>query len=136
MRAISMALVAAGALSLLAACGEKEPSKLTFEQVGAELGKGDDSFTAYLKTLSNRKIDWSGTVVEVRRWFEDDYMKAAGATVDLDGKAGADAFVHIKIGDADRLKAGARFGFVAHITGFRREDERLVIELQADSLKL
>lgn len=136
MRAICMALAAAGALSLLAACGEREPSKLTFEQISSELGKGEDSFTAYLKTLSNRKIDWSGAVVEVQRWNEDDYMKAAGVMVDVDGKAGADAFVHIKVGDADRLRAGARFGFVANITGSRREDGRLVIELQADSLKL
>lgn len=135
MRAFSMALAAAGAFLLLAACAEKEPSQLTFEQVGGELAKGQDSFTAYLKTLPNRKIDWSGTVVEVRRWYEDDYMKAAGVVVDLDGKAGGDAFVHIKIGDADRLKAGARFGFIAEITGAQREDGRLVVELHAKSLK-
>lgn len=136
MRALSIALAVAGIFSLLAACGEKEPSKLSFEQVGGELRKGDDSFRAYLKTLSNRKIDWSGTVVQVRRWFEDDYMKAAGVMVDLDDKAGADAFVHITVGDADRLQAGARVGFVAEITGSRIENERLVVELHAKSLKL
>jgi len=136
MRTIRVIMAVAAALPLLAACGDKEPSKLTFEQVGGELGKGDDSFRAYLKTLSNRKIDWSGTVVQVRRWFEDDYMKAAGVTVDLDGKDGVDAFVHITVGDADRLKAGARVGFVAEITGSRIESERLVVELHAQSLKL
>jgi hypothetical protein len=136
MRALSIAVAVAGGLSLLVACGEKEPSKVTFEQVSGELGKGEDAFTAYLKTLSNRKIAWSGTVVGVRRWFEDDYMKAAGVMVDLDGKAGADAFLHIKIGDADRLKAGARVSFVAEITGLRREEGQLVVELHAKSLTL
>ena len=135
MRALSMALASA-ALLFLAACGDKAPSTLTFEQVSGELQKGQGPFAAYLKSLSNRKIDWTGTILEVRRWNEDDYMKAAGVMVDVDGKEGADAFVHIKVGDADRLKAGARIGFVAEMTGSQREDERLVIELQAQSLKL
>ena len=136
MRALSIALASAAALLLLAACGEKTPSKLTFEQVDGELKKGQDAFAAYLKALPNRKIEWTGMIVKVRRWFEDDYMKAAGVMVDMDGKEGADAFVHIKIGDADRLKAGDRVGFVAEMTGTQSEDGRLIIELQAQSLKL
>lgn len=127
------ALIAGMAL-LLAACGDKAPSNVTFEQVGAELAKGEDAFNAYLKALPNRKVNWSGTVVEVRYWNEDDYMRAAGVMVDADGKPGADAFVHLRVGDAERLKAGARVGFVAVITGIQREDGRLIVELQAETV--
>jgi hypothetical protein len=127
--------LAAAALLLLAACGEKTPSKLTFEQVAGELNKGQDVFAAYLKSLPNKKIEWTGTVVAVRRWHEDDYMKAAGVLLDVDGKPGADAFLHIKIADADRLQAGKRVGFVAAMTGSQREDDRLLVELHVDSLK-
>lgn len=136
MRALSMVLAISVALLSLAACGEKTPSKLTFEQVGGELKKGPDAFAAYLKSLPNRKIEWTGTIIEVRRWYEDDYMKAAGVLVDVDGKEGADAFIHIKVSDADRLKAGARVGFVAEMSGTQSEDDRLVVELHAQSLKL
>jgi len=135
MSARTIALATAGTLLLLAACGEKEPSKLTFEQVGGELNKGDVSFIAYLKTLANRKVDWTGTVVAVRRWNEDDYMKAAGVVVDLDGKEGADGFLHVKISDADRLQAGERFGFVAEISGIYNDDGRHLIELHIHTLK-
>jgi hypothetical protein len=127
--------VIAGMALLLAACGEKEPSKLTFGEVGSELAKGPAEFTAYLKTLPNRKVDWTGAVVEVRRWNEDDYMKAAGVVVDLDGKDGGDGFLHVKLGDADRLTAGERFGFVAEMSGVYNDNGRNLVELHIRALK-
>lgn len=135
MRVFGITLAAAGVVSLLAACGEREPSKLTFGEVGGELAKGPTAFTDYLKSLPNRKIDWTGTVVVVRRWNEDDYMKAAGVVVDLDGKEGGDGFLHVKLADADRLQVGERFGFVAEMSGVYNDDGRYLVELHIHTLK-
>ncbi len=134
-RGVSLAHALVGAAMLLAACGEKQPSKLTFGDVGGELAKGPDPFAAYLKTLPNRKIDWSGTVVAVRQWNEDDYMKAAGVVLDLDGKEGGDGFLHINVSDAVQLKPGQRIAFVAEITGVYNDDGRYLVEMHVNTLK-
>jgi len=121
---------------LLAACGDPEPSALTVEQIGGELAKGPDAFAAYVKALPNRLVQWKGTVVELRRWHEDDYVEAAGVLLDLDGKAGADAFMVISVGDADRLQAvGTPVTFLAGLVGTRKEKGRPILDLEARTVK-
>ena len=86
MRRTIMLPAALAALLGLAACGEKEPSKLTYGEAAQELAKGADNFKTYIGGLDNKLVKWAGTIVETRKWHEDDFVPAAGMLVDADGK--------------------------------------------------
>ena len=82
--------------------------------------------------LDNRKIKWTGKVVETRQWHEDDYVPAAGMLVDLDGTPGPDAMVKISEADFARMKAGMDATFVAYINGIVDEAGKPILKLKAD----
>ncbi|MAO55894.1 MAG: hypothetical protein CMM61_09360 [Rhodospirillaceae bacterium] len=118
----------------LAACGEKEPSKLTYGEAALELAKGADSFKTYIGGLDNKLVKWAGTVVETRKWHEDDFVPAAGMLVDADGKPGPDLFVTISVDDLEKVKTGAKVDFTAKLLGAADEKGVSVIKLEADTI--
>ena len=118
----------------LAACGDKEPSKLTFGEAAQELAKGADSFKAYVSGLDNKFVKWTGTVVETRKWHEDDFVPAAGMLVDADDKPGPDLFVTISVDDLEKVQTGGKVDFTAKLLGVADEKGTAVIKLEADTI--
>lgn len=118
----------------LAACGDKEPSNLTFGEAAQELAKGADSFKAYVRSLDNKMVKWTGTVVETRKWHEDDFVPAAGMLIDADGKPGPDLFVTIRVDDLEKVKTGAKVDFTATLLEAVDEKGTAVIKLEADAI--
>ena len=99
------------------------------------LAKGADGFKSYVDKLDNRRVKWSGTVTETRKWHEDDYVPAAGMLVDTDGKPGPDVFVNISVDTADKLKPGAAVTFTATLLGSTEDKGRLLIKLEAEKVQ-
>ncbi|PIW26315.1 MAG: hypothetical protein COW30_15750 [Rhodospirillales bacterium CG15_BIG_FIL_POST_REV_8_21_14_020_66_15] len=128
----SFVVPAVVAAMTLVACGEKEPSKLTFDQVAQELAKGGDSFKGYLKGLDNKLVKWSGAVTETRKWHEDDYAPAAGMLVDMDGTPGPELFVNIGVDDLKTIKAGSKVTFTALLTDSADEQGKALIKLKVE----
>lgn len=123
-----MALVAV--LLVLSACGDAEPSKLTFADVAGQLAKGDaDAFKGYVSGLDNKIVKWTGTVTEARKWHEDDYVPAAAVLVDADDKPGPDLYVKISVDDLERAAKGAKVTVTGKLSGASVDQGRLLIVL-------
>jgi hypothetical protein len=126
---------AAAVVLSLAACGNKEPSKLTFDQAAQELAKGAASFKSYIGGLDNKLVKWSGTVVETRKWHEDDYVPAAGMLVDADGTPGPELFANISVDDLDKVKAGSKVTFIGRLMDSADEKGKLLIKLKVEEFQ-
>lgn len=130
-KSFAVSIIALTALPLTA-CGDQEPGPLTYLQAAQELAKGPESFKAFVNGLDNKRIRWTGTVVEARKWEEDDYVPAAGILIDADGQPPADLFATIDLDDLPSMTPGRKVTFTARLTDSIDEKGKLLIKLTAE----
>lgn len=103
----------AAILAALAACGEPPIEDIAFEDTRTAAREGNDAFAEY----KGKRVRWTGQTVTVERRFGDDYAEEAWLLLDMDGVAGHDVEVPVKLSQRDAFAVGQPVTFVATITG-------------------
>ncbi|MBI1207800.1 MAG: hypothetical protein GC191_10985 [Azospirillum sp.] len=134
--AIAAAAIAAG----ISGCGEDKISNLTFSDIAAKAKSGDESaFVSYFKTISGQKVKWQGTVVEVAKEFEDDYVEVNYLLIDLDGDTSGQYPAEVKFRIAKSKSSGfkpdQKVSFVAALRETQWRDGNFLIMAEADRVE-